>query len=181
MSIPVCPVCSEVIPCDCPPPRTPDQVALRRALGRFATGVTVVTTLTPAGIPVGVTINSFASVSLEPPLVLWSLGNPSHHFELFRASGHYCINVLSARQTDISNRFASPVEDRFAGLVWHPGLGGAPVLPGCCATFEVRNEVQHPGGDHHIFVGLVERFSADPCVEPLIFSDGCYRRLSFEG
>lgn len=155
-----------------------DTRALRNSLGRYATGVAVVTALDPDGHPVGLTINSFAAVSLAPPLVLWSLANGSHYREAFRRASHFCVNVLSAAQTDISNRFATWPVDRFAGLAWHPGLGGAPRIDGCCASFEVKNEVQHPGGDHLIFVGQVERFTEAPDLAPLIFHGGRYRRLA---
>jgi flavin reductase (DIM6/NTAB) family NADH-FMN oxidoreductase RutF len=174
---PLCPLCSEILPCDCPPPTTPDGRALRSAFGRFATGVTVVTALSPAGAPVGITVNSFASVSLDPPMLLWSLGQVAGDFDAFWRADFYCVNVLSAAQEDISNRFACRGDDRFAGLEWRPGLGGAPVLAGCCANFEVRNTLQHKGGDHYIFVGRIERFTADPNHAPLLFCDGSYRRL----
>ncbi|MGE5386182.1 MAG: flavin reductase family protein [Betaproteobacteria bacterium] len=175
---PLCPACSEILPCDCPEPATPDGRALRNAFGRFATGVTVVTAISASGEPVGITVNSFSSVSLDPPLVLWSLGQAAGDFDTFWRADFYCINVLSADQVEISNRFACRDDDRFAGLVWRPGLGGVPVLDGCCASFEVRNTLQHEGGDHYIFVGQVERFSADGVREPLIFCDGRYQRLA---
>lgn len=174
---PLCPLCSEILPCDCAAPTTPDGRALRSAFGRFATGVTVVTAISPAGEPVGITVNSFSSVSLDPPLVLWSLGNAAGDFDAFWRADFYCINVLAAAQVDISNRFACRGENRFADLDWRPGLGGAPVLAGCSANFEVSNTLQHEGGDHYIFVGRVERFTADGLREPLLFCDGRYQRL----
>lgn len=155
-----------------------DSRVFRNALGRFATGVTVVTAIGLDGHPIGLTVNSFAAVSLTPPLVLWSLASNSNSLESFRRAGHYCINVLSADQEDLSNRFATWPVDRFAGLVWHAGLGGAPRFDGCCATFEVRNDVQYLGGDHHIFVGQVERFEQNPDLPPLLFHAGRYARLA---
>jgi len=157
-----------------------DCRAFRGALGSFATGVTVVTALSPDGQPMGLTVNSFAAVSLQPPLVLWSLAVSANLLESFRRASHYCINVLTADQEDLSNRFATWPVDRFAGLHWHPGAGGAPLLPGCCASFEVANEAAHPGGDHTIFVGRVERFSETPAVAPLLFHAGRYGRLAAE-
>ena len=153
---------------------------LRRTLGAFATGVTVVTALDLDGRPIGLTVNSFAAVSLQPPLVLWSLGNGSNSLEAFRTASHYCINVLAADQEDLSNRFATWPADRFVGLPWQAGAGGAPVFPGCCATFEVANQTAHAGGDHTIFVGRVERFSETPAVAPLLFHAGRYGRLAAE-
>jgi len=152
--------------------------ALRNALGRFATGVTIVTALDRDGHPIGLTVNSFSAVSLTPPLVLWCLDNSSHNLAAFRHASHHAINVLAAGQLDLSNRFATWPVDRFAGLPWHPGAGGAPLLPGCCASFEVANEAAHPGGDHTIFVGRVERFSEAPALAPLLFHAGQYRALS---
>ena len=154
-----------------------DNRALRNALGRFATGVAVVTAIDPDGHPVGLTVNSFSAVSLKPPLVLWCLDNTSHNLAAFRRAGHHAINVLAAGQLDLSNRFATWPVDRFAGLHWHPGFGGAPLLPGCCASFEVANEDAHPGGDHTIFVGRVERFGEAPAMAPLLFHAGQYRAL----
>ena len=150
---------------------------LRTALGRFATGVTVVTAIDPDGHPIGLTVNSFAAVSLTPPLVLWSLHNDSHNFPAFKAVRHYCVNVLAVDQEDISNRFATWPIDRFANLAWQPGLGGAPVLAGCCAWFEVANQSQVPAGDHHTFFGLIERYTTDLERLPLIFHGGKYARL----
>ena len=155
-----------------------DNRALRNALGRFATGVAVVTAIDPDGHPIGLTVNSFSAVSLNPPLVLWCLDNTSHNLAAFRRAGHHAINVLAAGQLDLSNRFATWPVDRFAGLRWRPGAGGAPLLPGCCASFEVANEAAHPGGDHIIFLGRVERFSETPAIAPLLFHAGQYRALN---
>jgi flavin reductase (DIM6/NTAB) family NADH-FMN oxidoreductase RutF len=154
-----------------------DTRALRDALGEFATGITVVTARTPSGQLAGVTINSFASVSLEPPLVLWSLGLNSPSAELFAQCERYAINVLAADQQDISQRFAMPNSDKFAGLELKVGAGDTPLLPGCIACFECRNVARHAGGDHVILVGEVERFTRDS-KPPLIFYGGNYRRLA---
>lgn len=154
-----------------------DRRALRDALGAFATGVTVVTTLDPAGRAIGLTVNSFNAVSLDPPLVLWSLSLESPSLAAFRAASHFAVNVLAAHQQAISERFARRNGDKFGGLEWGEGLGGAPLLPGCCACLECRIEAHHPGGDHLIFIGRVERF-ARASAEPLVFHGGEYRRLA---
>lgn len=156
----------------------PDVQAFRTALGRFATGITVVTATAPDGTPVGLTVNSFNSLSLEPPLVLWSLGNQSAYRTAFEQASHYAIHILAADQEALSQRFAMRQGDRFAGLDWQPGLGGAPLLPGCAATFEVANEIRYPGGDHLLFIGRAERFRHDPDAAPLLYFGGAYRQLA---
>ena len=153
-----------------------DARAFRNALGMFATGVTVITTRAQSGEYAGLTVNSFGSVSLDPPLVLWSLSLYSPSLPAFQNCGHYAINILALDQVDLSTRFAASNTDRFAGLDFMPGTCGAPLLPGCCAWFECRNEARHAGGDHIIFVGLVERFRRED-REPLVFQGGRYRRL----
>ncbi|KAB2928294.1 MAG: flavin reductase family protein [Dechloromonas sp.] len=155
-----------------------DTRALRNALGRFATGIAIVTALDPDGRPIGLTVNSFSAVSLQPALVLWCLDNNSHSLEAFRRASHHAINILSTAQLDLSNRFATWPADRFAGLPWQAGAGGAPVFPGCCAIFEVANETAHAAGDHTIFVGRVERFTETPDLAPLLFHAGRYRELA---
>ena len=154
-----------------------DSRSLRDALGEFATGVTVVTARAAGGHPVGVTINSFASVSLEPPLVLWSLGLASPSLAAFESCSHYAVNILAADQVEFSQRFSQAQEDRFAGIATTAGAGGTPLLPGCSAWFECRNELRYPGGDHIILVGQVENFSRQE-KPPLIFHGGQYRTLA---
>ncbi|UCV03761.1 flavin reductase family protein [Dechloromonas denitrificans] len=155
-----------------------DTRALRNALGRFATGIAVVTAIDPDGHPIGLTVNSFSAVSLEPPLVLWCLDNGSHNLEAFRRASHHAINILSVAQQDLSNRFATWPTDRFVGLPWHPGAGGAPVFPACCSSFEVANETTHVAGDHTVFIGRIEKFSETPDLAPLLFHAGQYRKLA---
>lgn len=155
-----------------------DTRALRNALGRFATGIAIVTAIDPDGHPIGLTVNSFSAVSLQPALVLWCLDNGSHNLEAFRKASHHAINILSATQQDLSNRFATWPADRFVGLHWQAGAGGAPVFPDCCASFEVANETAHAGGDHTIFVGRVENYSEAPDLAPLLFHAGQYRKLA---
>ena len=155
-----------------------DTRALRNALGRFATGVAIVTAIDPDGQPIGLTVNSFSAVSLDPALVLWCLDNNSHNLAAFSKASHHAINILAANQQELSNRFATWPADRFAALPWQAGIGGAPVFPGCCATFEVANETAHAGGDHTIFVGRVERFGERVDLAPLLFHAGQYRALA---
>lgn len=155
-----------------------DTRALRNALGRFATGVAIVTAIDPDGQPIGLTVNSFSAVSLDPALVLWCLDNGSHSLEAFRRASHHAINILAAEQMDLSNRFATWPVDRFAGLPWQAGLGGAPVFPGCCAVFEVANQSQVAGGDHTVFIGQVERYTDNPTPAPLLFHAGQYAKLA---
>ena len=153
-----------------------DSRALRDALGEFATGVAVVTTRDADGAPVGVTINSFASVSLEPPLVLWSLGLQSPTRQAFESCRHFAINILGADQVEHSVRFSQNLADRFAGVEFDLGVGEVPLLRGCSAWFECRNEIRYPGGDHVILVGYVENVRRDAKL-PLVFHGGRYREL----
>lgn len=155
-----------------------DTRLLRSALGRFATGVAIVTAIDADGHPVGLTVNSFSAVSLEPALVLWCLDNNSHNLAAFRGATHHAINILATDQEELSTRFATWPIDRFSGLHWHPGVGGAPLFDGCCATFEVANETMHVAGDHTIFIGRVEQFKETPGGAPLLFHAGQYARLA---
>lgn len=150
---------------------------LRNALGLYTTGVAVVTCAGPGGHRCGVTVNSFASVSLDPPLVLWSLQRSSPSLETFEQAGHFAVNVLAQDQQDVSDRFARPAIDKFDGLVCSGGLNGVPLLPACLARFECRTEACHEGGDHVIFVGRVLRWTATPGA-PLVFHGGRYDRLA---
>ena len=150
-----------------------DGRQLRNALGRFPTGVTVITTRAPSGKLEGLTANSFAALSLDPPLVLWSINRKSSSMESFIASGHFAINVLSATQSALSHRFATPRENKFEGVTFEPGLGGVPLLGGVLARFECRTESTVEGGDHLLFVGRVHKISYG-VGEPLIFNAGSY-------
>ncbi len=151
-----------------------DERQLRDALGRFATGVTVVTTMTPRG-PLGMTANSFASVSLEPPLVLWSPARRSSRFPAFEAASHFAVHVLSAAQQHLAERFARSGGD-FSGIALAEGLGRTPLLPDCVARLECRHAAGYDGGDHLIMVGEVLRFEIDD-APPLIFHRGKYSGL----
>ena len=131
--------------------------AFRNSLGRFATGVTVVTTRLADGGYAGITVNSFSSVSLEPPLVLWSLGKDSGSYQAFSAADHYCINVLARSQDSVARQFAKTDDTKFDAAAFTEGLGGAPVLKDALAAFECQRDAHYPGGDHLILVGRVVR------------------------
>lgn len=149
-----------------------DPREFRNCLGQFATGVTVVTTV-DGGEPVGVTANSFSSLSLEPPLILWSLKRTSRSFGAFRTSEHFCVNVLGAHQVDISQRFSSKANDKFANLMWSSGIGGVPVLDSALAVLECAVETLYEAGDHLLMIGRVERFSYEG-GQALVFVQGRY-------
>lgn len=124
-------------------------------------------------LPVGLTINSFSSVSLDPPLVLWSLTSASPNLEAFRNASHFAINILSASQKKISDQFARKVENRFAGIDWFAGVSGLPVIKNTIATFECRRTMTIEAGDHVVFFGSVEE--CEQCdLEPLVFFSGQY-------
>ena len=150
-----------------------DTRAFRRALGNFATGVTVVTAADASGRKVGVTANSFNSVSLDPPLILWSIDKRSTSHAVFETASHFAVNVLAADQIDLSNNFARPKEDRFAEVEYQAGEGGAPILADCSARFECEKFQQVDGGDHWIMIGKVVAF--DDCGRsPLLYHQGAY-------
>jgi flavin reductase (DIM6/NTAB) family NADH-FMN oxidoreductase RutF len=153
-----------------PPGFSPKE--FRAALGMFATGVTVVTARTDEGGVVGLTANSFNSVSLDPPLVLWSLAQGAASLPAFSTGSHYAINILSAGQKELAERFARKGADRWSGVSFTEGLGGAPLLAGSAATFECFNRSRYIEGDHVIFVGEVERCSWQPGASPLLFHGG---------
>lgn len=150
-----------------------DPQAFRAALGTFTTGVTIITIRAADGSPVGITANSFNSVSLNPPLVLWSLAKSARSLDVFMAAEYFAIHILSAGQEDLSNRFASRGEDKFAGLEVASGLGGTPMLADCSARMQCRTVHRYEGGDHIIFVGeVVDLVSSN--VTPLVFQAGKY-------
>lgn len=153
-------------------PPTFSSLEFRNALGMFATGVTIVTARTADGKVIGLTANSFNSVSLEPPLVLWSLSQAAASMPAFRAGSHYAINVLAAQQKALAERFALKGLDRWAGVSFTEGECGAPLLSGAAASFECFNRSRYEEGDHVIFVGEVERCSWNPGATPLLFHGG---------
>ena len=146
----------------------------RAALGMFATGVTIVTARTADGQVIGLTANSFNSVSLTPPLVLWSLSRAAASMAVFAAGSHYAINVLAADQKRLAERFAMKGADRWVGVTFDEGAGGAPLLHGAAATFECFNRSRYEEGDHVIFVGEVERCQHRAGASPLLFHGGRY-------
>ncbi len=153
------------------------QRALRAALGNFATGITVVTAESPDGTRVGLTVNSFASVSLRPPLVSWCLATTALSVDLFRAASHFAVNVLASDQRHLVHHFAQRTLDKFTNVATKPGRGRAPLLDGVVARFECRTVATHPGGDHLIFLGEIERYRRFE-GEPLVFVQGRYGRLA---
>jgi len=153
-----------------------DPAVFRRAMGQFATGITVVTGRDPEGRPFGLTVNSFTSVSLEPPLVLFCLANRSELNAALGLTKRYAVSILSEEHEDLSNRFAKPGADRFAGLEMVEGEHGLPLVPGALAWLECRVTDVHPGGDHAIYVGEVLRIEVRP-GRPLLYHASAYRRL----
>jgi flavin reductase (DIM6/NTAB) family NADH-FMN oxidoreductase RutF len=148
------------------------RTEFRAALGMFATGVTIITARADNGDLVGLTANSFNSVSLEPPLVLWSLARSAASMKAFSTGSHYAINILGADQQALAKRFASKDVDRFADVAFVEGAGRAPLLAGAAATFECFNRSRYEEGDHVIFVGEVERCSHRVGASPLLFHGG---------
>lgn len=146
----------------------------RAALGMFATGVTIVTARDADGAPIGLTANSFNSVSLAPPLVLWSLSRLAGSMPHFTRGSHYAIHILAAEQRELAERFSRKGPDRFAGVAFHEGRAGAPILEGAAAVFECFNRSRYAEGDHVIFVGEVEHCERREGAQPLIFHGGRY-------
>lgn len=150
-----------------------DTRTLRNALGCFATGITIVTARGTDGQVAGVTANSFCSVSLDPPLVLWCLAKSAPSGSVFVNATHFAIHVLAEDQADLSARFSRPSKNKFAGLHVSEGLAGTPLLADAAAVFECRCEHRYEGGDHLIIVGKVERYSHTDRL-PLVFHSGRY-------
>jgi flavin reductase (DIM6/NTAB) family NADH-FMN oxidoreductase RutF len=157
-----------------------DSRTLRDALGCFATGVTVVTCLNDAGEPAGITVNSFTSVSLDPPLLLVCLYKQAASALALTKASHFAINVLQTGQQPASITFSTRVEDRFGQMPWSCGEAGAPILKDSLGVFECENYAVYDGGDHHILVGQVVKASFDASLDPLLYFRGSYRRLHFD-
>ncbi len=151
--------------------------ALRDALGCFATGVGVVTTATSGGHQMGLTINSFSSLSLDPPLILWSLSLDSGLNDHFKVGCPFVINFLTKNQKDLAEKFATALEDRFKSIEFRDGEGGSPIFAENAGYLECRTEAVHPGGDHAIIVGRVTGFETNS-AEPLLFHKGKFKELS---
>jgi len=156
-----------------------DARTLRDALGCFATGITVVTAIATDGKPIGLTANSFTSVSLDPPLLLVCIANSAGSAPVLRSVEHFGVNVLQIGQQIVSGRFAGKGEDRFAQADWSVGETGAPLLAGSLGAFECRRHAVHDAGDHFLLVGEVMRAQFDPRRDPLLYFRGKYRRLHF--
>jgi flavin reductase (DIM6/NTAB) family NADH-FMN oxidoreductase RutF len=154
-----------------------DPRDFRNALGTYATGVTVITAMAADGKPYGLTCNSFASVSINPPLVLWSLGMYSQGLPIFQNASHFAVNVLGVSQQALAKTFSKSAIDRFAGVDWKPGLGNAPLLAGSVAHFQCRAANRYYGGDHVIFLGAVEAYAYNK-QEPLLFVSGGFGRFA---
>jgi len=152
-----------------------DNQTLRQALGCFTTGVAVVTTLGDNNAPVGLTVNSFSSVSLDPPLILWSIGLNAPSLGAFREHPTFVVNILSAEQQALCQQFAQPAEDKFNGIDWEHGLNGAPVLANSLAVLQCRSYERYPGGDHEIQLGEVMTLEYHD-KEPLVFHRGQFAK-----
>lgn len=154
-----------------------DTRSFRQCLGKFATGVTVVTCCDTDGRPCGITANSFSSVSLEPPLVLWNIAKVSSSLDAYLGASHFAVNVLAATQQDVSAHFARSDNALFNGIEYSLSNDGVPILPDTVATFECRTHQIHDSGDHHIIVGEVTAYMSNG-GDPLLFYGGRYRSLS---
>lgn len=153
-----------------------DENHLRHVFGHFATGVTVITCRSKEGDLGGITVNSFTSLSLNPPLALWCIDKASDQFDIFAASTHFAVNILSESQEKLSNNFAAQTHDKFKGVDYENGVGGAPILPDVSATLECHIKERIEGGDHIILVGGV--LKADSYNhKPLIYYSGRYAKL----
>ena len=156
-----------------------DNKEFRHALGCFPTGVAIITTLDEQGKECGLTCNSFSSVSLDPPLVLWSLRKKSSSIDAFRNTGAFAINVLAGDQGALSGRFAtSAIADKFEGIEFERGYAGVPLINDCVARFHCSMHQQHDAGDHVIFIGRVERFERVREDDPLVFCKGAYMMVT---
>lgn len=156
-----------------------DARTLRDGLGCFATGITIVTTVDGEGRPVGLTANSFTSVSLDPPLLLVCIANTATSAPVLREAECFGVNVLQIGQQPASNRFAGRAEDRFSATAWSPGETGVPLLDGSLGSFECKRHAVHEAGDHFILIGEVVRAQYEPRRDPLLYFRGKYRRLHF--
>jgi flavin reductase (DIM6/NTAB) family NADH-FMN oxidoreductase RutF len=154
-----------------------DSRQFRDALGRFVTGVTVVTTRDAHGKPHGVTVNSFTSVSVDPPLVLWCQALKAASYPVYNGSAYFAVNILAEHQIDVSSRFATSGADKFADMIHDSGMGQVPILPEVVAHLECRKVASYIAGDHVIFVGQVERLATSE-GNPLVFSGGQYMRAT---
>ena len=150
----------------------------RRACGQFATGIAILTTCDAAGQPHGMTINSFTSLSLDPPLVMAAIARSSTLLPIFEQATHYAINILAADQLNLSDRFARRLESRFEGTEWTAGHHGSPLFPGALATLECRVAQVVNAGDHRVFIGEVDSIHIEPSApQPLLYFRGRYSEI----
>ncbi len=154
-----------------------DARQFRDAVGWFTTGVTVITTRAASGAPVGITANSFSSVSLDPPLVQFGLDRRALSLPAFRSFGHFAVSILAEDQQGLSSRFAKPGGDKWRDIDFEVWGSGCPVLRGVLAALDCRTEAVHEGGDHLVFIGRVLRLEARRHGRPLLFSRGAYHAL----
>lgn len=153
-----------------------DSKQLRQVLSTFVTGVTVVTTIDKRGKKHGLTVNSFSSVSLDPPLVLWSQSLNAPSYPIFAEAEFFAINILSQDQVPVSNCFARGGDDKFSDIGCRRGIGGVPLIEGCSAYLECKRVASYPGGDHALYIGLVQQVGKNDSP-PLIFGNGRYMNL----
>lgn len=159
-----------------------DSRSFRKALGTFPTGVAVITGRRSDGGLVGITVSSFTSLSLEPPLVLFCLDSNNSNLDLFEEGRHFGVNVLHEDQKEISIRFASRSEQcKFSGLDHTPAESGVPLIKGCLAHLDCRIVARHEGGDHFIIVGSVEALAHSQAGQPLVYWRGAYAQLGCSG
>ncbi len=158
-----------------------EQDQYKRALGCYATGITVISALGTDGAPIGITANSFNSVSIDPPLILFSLGRRSYSLEGFLASETFAVNVLRENQQALAERFARASADKWAEVSYDIWDTGCPILHDALAKFECRLRHTYEGGDHIILVGEVIRFEYDPKGQPLVYCRGAYQAMSPAG
>jgi flavin reductase (DIM6/NTAB) family NADH-FMN oxidoreductase RutF len=149
----------------------------KTALSRWGSSVAIVTVRDPTGAPLGLTATSFASLSLDPPLVLFCLGHDSTHREAIESAAGFAVHILRQGQEALSTLFASRGADKFAGLTWRAGHHGAPLIGGCLAVLQCQTHSRFPGGDHTIVVGAVEEAEVHE-GDPLLYYRGAYRRLA---
>jgi len=153
-----------------------DPLAFREIMGQFATGVTVITTIGDNGAPVGMAVNSFASVSLDPPLVVWSINLNAPSLSAFRGHPSFAINIMCEQSKDLALNFARPSDNKFADVAWSGGLDGVPVLDAASTVIQCRTDMRIPGGDHEMYLGRVFDFHKTDKA-PLIFHKGKFAKL----
>ncbi|WP_045745300.1 flavin reductase family protein [Actinoplanes rectilineatus] len=153
-----------------------DISEFRRVLGGFASGVTIITAVLD-GTPVGMTCQSFFSLSLEPPLIAFSPARTSTSYPLIRKAGRFCVNILEAGQEDLCRQFARSGTDKWRGVAWQPGVTGSPILDGVLASIECDLERDVEAGDHYLTIGRVVDLASTPGKQPLLFFNGTFQRL----